>query len=648
MIIGYQMWLIVVTEHKFDVICLGRAVVDLYGEQLGERLENMSTFAKYVGGSSANMAIGMSRQGCRVAMLTRVGNEHMGQFVRSELETNGVDVSHVITDSERLTGLVFLGIQDRETFPLVFYRENCADMALSENDFNEDFIASSKNLCITGTHLSTPEMKKMCLKALEYARRNGTKTALDIDYRPVLWGLTPPRDGEVRFVANAQVTKHLQSIVPLFNLIVGTEEEIHIAGGSVDTLTALKSLRGLTDAVLVVKCGPQGCVVFPGEIPDSMDQGISVPSVKVEVLNVLGAGDAFMSGLMRGWVNQEPWEQTCRYANACGALVVTRHGCAPEIPTKKELDYYLEHVDEMEMDELTAKVSHLHRVTTRHNGSSEICALAFDHRLQLEHLAEETGANLAQLSKLKMLIARASKLVNERLNLEGRAGILVDRRYGKDVLNQETGNGLWIACPVELPGSRPLSFEEGNNIGLALRTWPKEHVVKCLVFYHPDDTQTLRKAQEDSICQLYRACVDTDHELLLEIILPSEMPQNELTLARALESIYQCNVYPDWWKLSQQKPESWGHVERVIKSYDPHCRGVLLLGLDAAEEDLLQGFRDAAGQSICKGFAVGRTIFSEHSRQWLSGEIDDETAVEAIAGKYQRVLEMWDTCKVQH
>ncbi|MGV8577673.1 PfkB family carbohydrate kinase, partial [Pseudomonas aeruginosa] len=126
-----------------------------------------------------------------------------------------------------------------------------------------------------------------------------------------------------------------------FDLIVGTEEEFHIAGGSTDTLTALKNVRRATAATLVCKRGAQGCSVFEGEIADGWEQVKLHAGVRVEVLNVLGAGDAFMSGLLRGYLNDEGWDQACRYANACGALVVSRHGCAPAMPTKRELDDYL-------------------------------------------------------------------------------------------------------------------------------------------------------------------------------------------------------------------------------------------------------------------------------------------------------------------
>ena len=183
-------------RRPLELIAMGRAAVDLYGEQIGGRLEDMSTFAKYLGGCPANIATGAARLGLKVAMLTRVGDEHMGRFVREQLAAEGVDVSHVKTDPARLTGLVILGIRDRDTFPLIFYRENCADMAISTEDFDENFIASSKALLVTGTHFSTASTDKACRTAIAYAKKNGTKVVFDIDYRPVLWGLTGRGLGE--------------------------------------------------------------------------------------------------------------------------------------------------------------------------------------------------------------------------------------------------------------------------------------------------------------------------------------------------------------------------------------------------------------------------------------------------------------------
>ena len=158
-------------QRRFDLICLGRAAVDLYGEQIGGRLEDMQTFSKYLGGSPANTAVGLARLGLAPAMLTRVGDEHNGRFVREALEAEGVDVSHVKTDPRRLTALVFLGIQDRETFPLVFYRDHCADMAVSADDFDSAFIASATALLLSGTHLSQPQTYKTCRAAIDCTAR---------------------------------------------------------------------------------------------------------------------------------------------------------------------------------------------------------------------------------------------------------------------------------------------------------------------------------------------------------------------------------------------------------------------------------------------------------------------------------------------
>ena len=143
-------------NKTLDVICLGRAAVDLYGHQVGGRLEDMQSFAKYLGGSSGNLAAGLARLGTKSSMLTRVGDEHMGRFVREALAKEGVDVSHVVTDPHRLTGLVLLGISSRNAFPHIFFRENCADMGIETTDFDEAYIASSRALAITGTLVSRP------------------------------------------------------------------------------------------------------------------------------------------------------------------------------------------------------------------------------------------------------------------------------------------------------------------------------------------------------------------------------------------------------------------------------------------------------------------------------------------------------------
>ena len=185
-------------ERRLDLITIGRVSVDLYGGQVGGRLEDMARFNKYVGGCPANIAVGAARLGLRTALLSRVGDEAMGRFIREQLGREGVDTSHLITDRQRLTALVILGIRDRETFPLIFFRENCADMALGAADFAPEFIASARAVVVTGTHFSTPMVAESSMAAVAAAKAAGSAVILDIDYRPVLWGLGGHGTGEVR------------------------------------------------------------------------------------------------------------------------------------------------------------------------------------------------------------------------------------------------------------------------------------------------------------------------------------------------------------------------------------------------------------------------------------------------------------------
>ncbi|WP_175944325.1 5-dehydro-2-deoxygluconokinase [Caballeronia sp. BCC1704] len=633
-------------DRTRDIVCLGRLAVDLYAQQVGARLEDVSTFAKYLGGSSANIAFGCARLGLKSSMLARVGNDHMGRFLTETLAREGCDISHVRTDPERLTALVLLGIEDRDTFPLVFYRENCADMAVDESDFDEAYIASSKALLITGTHFSTEHVNRTSRRALEYARRNQVRTILDIDYRPVLWGLTGKADGETRFVANEGVTAHLQRILPLMDLVIGTEEEFRIAGGKDRLIDALTMVRTVTSATLVVKRGPLGCSIIEGAVPASIDDAPIHGGVEVEVLNVLGAGDAFASGFLSGWLRDAPLEACASAANACGALVVSRHGCAPAMPTPAELDYFLAAAKQdptrMRRPDRDATLARLHRVSPARKAWDEVLGFAFDHRNQFFELAQQTGASEARIAALKGLFVEAVAQTEKDLQLEGRIGVLIDDRYGQDALNAATGRGWWIGRPVELPGSMPLVFDHGRSVGTTLVEWPREHVVKCLVHYHPDHPHDVRLEQEAQLRALYDAVQASGHELLLEVIVPKNGPPvADDTVYRALKRLYNLQLYPEWWKLEPMSAAQWQAVDGLIAERDPYCRGVVLLGLSAGVDQLRDGFREAASSKTCKGFTVGRTIFHEPSHAWLAGEISDDELIARVRRTFETLIAAW-------
>jgi 5-dehydro-2-deoxygluconokinase len=631
------------TAPDLDLITLGRSSVDLYGEQVGGRLEDMGSFAKYIGGSPTNTAVGAARLGLAAALITRVGADHFGRFIREELVREGVDVRAVTTDPKRLTALAILGIRDREQFPLLFYRQDCADMAIAADDIDPAFIASAKAVLINGTHLSAPNVFEASLRAATLARDAGRKVVFDIDYRPVLWGLTAPDLGENRFVADAGVTARLGQVVGLCDLIVGTEEEFQILGGETDTVAALQAVRRATDAVLVCKRGPQGCVAFEGPVGVDFAGGVARAGFDIEVFNVLGAGDAFMSGFLRGWLRDEPLATCCDYANACGAIVVSRHGCAPAMPSWWELNIFLSDGPRPHRLREDAALEHLHWASTRRPDYPELFVLAMDHRSQFADLAAELGVDEARVEGFKSLSLAAVDLV---AGGDPHFGLLLDGRFGARALEQAADLPYWIGRPIEVPGSRPLEFEGGADVGATLREWPLRQTVKCLVLYHPNDEAELRARQERQLARLFDACRKTRHELLLEIIVSVGGPVDATTAAHAMSRVYDLGIRPDWWKLEPNAdPAAWRAIAGTVQARDPACRGVVLLGQSAQTEILVAAFRAATPFKIVKGFAVGRTIFAEPARQWLTGAIDDAQAIDALARNFAVLVEAWRTAK---
>ena len=630
-------------SKPLDLITIGRSSVDLYGAQVGGRLEDMGSFDKYIGGSPTNIACGTARLGLKSAVITGVGDEHMGRFVTEQLKREGVNTDGVKVDAERLTALVLLGIRDSEQFPLIFYREDCADMGLTVDDVDETLIKSARAVVATGTHLSNPQVEAATLKALEIARANDMQTALDIDYRPNLWGVAGHGEGESRFVESQAVTAKLQSTLHLFALIVGTEEEFHIAGGTTDTIAALRAVRSVSTATLVCKRGASGAVAFTGDVPDSLDDGQTGPGFPIEVFNVLGAGDGFMSGLLKGWLDGENWPTALKYANACGAFAVSRHGCAPAYPSWDEMQFFFERGIKRSDLRNDAELEQVHWATNRPGDWSSIKTFAFDHRLQLE---EMDGYTLEKGGAFKELcLAAALKVQGGKSGY----GILCDHRIGKEALHRASGTGLWIGRPTELPGSRPIEFEPelGEDMG-QLREWARENVVKLLVFCHPDDDAATRALHEDRVKRLYTAARRNNLEFLLEVIPSKVRPVDDATTATLIQQFYDAGVYPDWWKLEPFKTkEAWQNAVDAIERNDPRTRGIVVLGLDAPQNALAASFALAAKQPLVKGFAVGRTIFVDAARAWLKGEMSDLDAVAQMATRYADLCDIWDTLRAE-
>ena len=421
---------------------------------------------------------------------------------------------------------------------------------------------------------------------------------------------------------------------------MGTEEEFHVAGGTSDTIEALANVRNVSEAALVCKRGAAGATAFEGPIPASLDDGVSGESFTVEVFNVLGAGDGFMAGLLKGWLTGEDWAETLRIANACGALAVSRHGCTPAYPSEVELRDFLANGPSTPAVRHDARLERLHWATNRPKAWPSMHVFAFDHRSQLEDMARDCGVAADRIGPFKRLCLEAALRV-----ADGRDGygILCDDRLGRDALYAAAGTGLWIGRPVEKPGTRPLRVEIGDDFGSALAEWPAEHVVKALCYYRPDDAAELRADQEATVQRLAKAARANGLDFLLEIIPSRYGAVDDSTTAAVIERFYTIGVFPDWWKLEPMVSDAaWQKACAAIDANDPHCRGIVVLGLDAPFEDLRASFQVAAPHEMVKGFAVGRTIFGDVARAWMAGGMGDGAAVARMAENFTSLCEAWD------
>ena len=408
-----------------------------------------------------------------------------------------------------------------------------------------------------------------------------------------------------------------------------------------DLLASLRRVRAVTPAAFVVKLGAKGCCYIDGAVPDRLEDAPTAVGERIEVFNVLGAGDAFAAGLMTGLLRGQGFLDAAKLANACGAIVVSRHACAPAMPTPAELEHWFSGHRSPKVD-ADPVLAHLHRVTAPRPTWPELCVMAFDHRSQFVEMAQAAGAPLTRLPVLKRLLLQAADRTCVAEGLDGRAGVLIDGRFGLDALAAATGRGLWVGRPVELPGSRPLAWDGTRSVASTLIEWPREQVVKCLVHYHPDDDAMLRVAQEERLLELWEATRTSGHELLLEVIAPQHSDEAVL---RAVKRLYNLGLKPEWWKLAPMAEASWAALAALIDERDPHCRGAVILGLNQPLEALQAAFAQAT-HPIVKGFMVGRTIWGEASAAWLRGDIDDDALIRRCAERHGALVKAWRARKI--
>ena len=358
---------------------------------------------------------------------------------------------------------------------------------------------------------------------------------------------------------------------------------------------------------------------------------------------MLGAGDGFMAGLLKGWLDGEDWPTTLKYANACGALAVSRHGCTPSYPSWEELQFFFERGVRTPALRHDTELEHVHWATNRRADWPEMRIFAFDHRAQPEEMAREARADPDRIGRFKHLCLESVLEVSS-----GRPGfgILCDWRLGRNALFAAAGRGLWIGRSVDRPDPRPVELETGCDPGSALQEWPVEHVVNVSCEYHPDDTAEMKAGQEDTIVRLARAARANGLEFLLEVVVSALGPVDERTTTEIVQRFYDLGVRPDWWKLEPMRNDAaWSLTCEAVERNDPWCRGIVVLGRDESEEALAESFAAAARHAQVRGFEAGRAVYAPAARAWLAGAMTDHEAVSDMADRYHRLCARWDIAR---
>jgi 5-dehydro-2-deoxygluconokinase len=306
-------------NQRLDALAIGRSGVDIYPLQIGVGLEHVESFGKFLGGSAANVAVAAARLGNNTALISGVGDDPFGRFVRNELARLGVDNRYVTTHGEYPTPVTFCEIFPPDDFPLYFYRKPSApDLQIASEELDLDAVRNARLYWSTVTGLSEEPSRSTHFAAWE-ARGRAPLTVLDLDYRPMFWAT--PAD------ASAQVQRALQHVT----VAVGNREECAIAVGETNPQKAADALLDLGVELAIVKQGPRGV------LGKTRHSSVTVAPNDIDVVNGLGAGDSFGGSLIHGLLHNWPLEKTLRYANAAGAIVASRLECSTAMPTAAEV-----------------------------------------------------------------------------------------------------------------------------------------------------------------------------------------------------------------------------------------------------------------------------------------------------------------------
>lgn len=605
------------STHAVEILSLGRTYVNLESEQIGCSLKTAQSFKKAISGTVTLVSIGLARLGRYCALLSKIGSDLLGEYIKETLAAEKIDPTLLLTDPSHAT---LIGLNNT-----AFY-EHHSLLELQENDIDPKMIGHAKALFLTTELFFDKTSQPAARKAIIAAKDNQTKIILALELWPTL-GHTCPS------------SQSLETILPFCNLIFGYEEEFQAFANTRNTYKALIHLRKLTDATIVIKCAKES-YVFEDAITDHWKLLPRHAQLDLTQFASLHEYAAFIAGFIDVWLKREPPANALKQAILCQQLTET----TPQhlgLPTEKMLRH-----KELK-EKKPAYFKHLHYTSTRHISATPQCLLSFGYHSQWQKIASSFNASEDMIQKAKALIMQSLCSLNEQ---QTPIGLIVDENPGNELIRIPIPSQAMFARSIELENEIPLRFATTQDFSHTLLKWPSEHIAKISITYHPDDKYVTRAEQEAMLLSLYQACHDTNHALLVDIItLSTNSLITASTLSHIMQRFYELGIYPDWWQFASPADQrSWDSIHRVIEDHDPDCLGVFIQMPTIAIDQINIILDQIIKQPLCKGVVIGKTLIQPALEQWLSQKIADHIFIEQIKPLFQQITALWQSKKNLH
>lgn len=601
-----------ILDKQFDLICLGEVAVELYVEQLYCDLSEAQTYRQYLGGSCANVAVGVSRLGLNTVLVSRVGQDPLGSFLRAELMKHKVDTRWLKISDKYKTGLMLQSLNSEDKRSKLYYKDESADKKLLESDCEEDLFNSAKALYINGNSLINANMRNVSQYAIQLAKAAGQKIIFDIRYTPEFWSSDEQRN----------ITEHYKFIVADCDVIIIDHDDISVLG-FITSENLINELRPLTSAIILLKNTDGSCTAYA---TDSIAP-ITVSNYKVEVLNKTGKEDAFASGFISSYLQEDSLEESVRKANASAAIITTRHGCAPEMPTIDEINKLTE-------PDIVSKMDLFAKVRKKEN-KGNTCLLAFDQRY---YFAPKNDKEKKQIQDFKkILYSGFMNSQTHRLEKNITSGLIVDDCIPENELREEVES--IICMPIESSNTQLLTWINNRELYSQILHRPKRWWVKVFVKIGPNMSADALDHQIAMLTELQEVCHELDRTLLIDLATTNVL--------WSMRYIFQNNIMPHWWKLpSEYDYITWKKIETLAGYYQDNPRIMIIGGDVVSSHDLKSSFAIAKECAWVEGFAIGRNIFLDIFTQWSNGVIDSEKAIEKLSLEYDKISKLWLNAKM--